>query len=85
MLVFSNDIELEPRAHREALSNVLSAIQNHASAWPFLKPVGRTEVPDYYDVIKYPMGMLVVVLFHQLHRHNNKVCVEQTIWVRSFS
>ncbi|XP_057293322.1 histone acetyltransferase KAT2A-like [Hydractinia symbiolongicarpus] len=53
----SHDFELEPSAHQEALSNVLTAVQNHASAWPFLKPVGRTEVPDYYDIIKYPMDL----------------------------
>jgi len=30
--------------------------QNHSSAWPFLEPVKKSEVPDYYDVIKSPMG-----------------------------
>jgi hypothetical protein len=31
-------------------------VKNHAAAWPFLKPVDKAEVPDYYDHIKYPMG-----------------------------
>ena len=31
-------------------------VKNHTSAWPFLKPVDRAEVPDYYDHIKFPMG-----------------------------
>ena len=35
---------------------IICCSQNHASAWPFLDPVPREEVPDYYDVIKYPMG-----------------------------
>jgi hypothetical protein len=30
--------------------------QSHASAWPFLKPVEKSEAPDYYDHIKFPMG-----------------------------
>ena len=25
-------------------------------AWPFLEPVDPDEVPDYYNVIKEPMG-----------------------------
>lgn len=27
-------------------------------AWPFLEPVDPNEVPDYYTVIKDPMGTL---------------------------
>jgi hypothetical protein len=33
-------------------------VRGHASSWPFLKPVDRAEVPDYYDHIKFPMGTL---------------------------
>lgn len=29
-------------------------------AWPFLEPVDPSEVPDYYAVIKDPMGELYV-------------------------
>lgn len=29
-------------------------------AWPFLEPVDRIEVPDYYAVIKDPMGKCIV-------------------------
>lgn len=38
------------------LKNVLNSVKNHSTAWPFLKPVDKNEVPDYYDHIKYPMG-----------------------------
>lgn len=31
-------------------------IQSHKSAWPFIDPVDASEVPDYYNVIKEPMG-----------------------------
>jgi len=40
------------------LANVmLVGGQTHASAWPFLKPVDKAEVPGYYDYIKYPIGL----------------------------
>ncbi|XP_052749924.1 histone acetyltransferase KAT2A isoform X1 [Galleria mellonella] len=50
---------LEPDAEPDlaALRNVLQAVKNHAAAWPFLKPVDKTEVPDYYDHIKFPMDL----------------------------
>ncbi|KAG6440336.1 hypothetical protein O3G_MSEX001186 [Manduca sexta] len=40
-----------------ALRTVLHTVKNHAAAWPFLKPVDKTDVPDYYDHIKYPMDL----------------------------
>ncbi|KAM3966079.1 gcn5 acetyltransferase [Aphomia sociella] len=50
---------LEPEAEPDlaALRNVLQAVKNHTAAWPFLKPVDKAEVPDYYDHIKYPMDL----------------------------
>ena len=30
-------------------------------AWPFTKPVDPNEVPDYYKVIKEPMGKWPVI------------------------
>lgn len=39
------------------LLHLLNDMQNHASAWPFLVPVNRDEVADYYDVIKEPMDL----------------------------
>ncbi|XP_049878355.1 histone acetyltransferase KAT2A isoform X2 [Pectinophora gossypiella] len=49
--------EPEPEPDLAALRSVLHAVKNHAAAWPFLKPVDKTEVPDYYDHIKYPMDL----------------------------
>ncbi|CCH60454.1 hypothetical protein TBLA_0C06610 [Henningerozyma blattae CBS 6284] len=43
--------------HYAAIQNILTEIQNHASAWPFLQPVNKEEVPDYYEVIKEPMDL----------------------------
>lgn len=38
------------------LKSVLNTVKNNSTAWPFLKPVDKNDVPDYYDHIKYPMG-----------------------------
>lgn len=39
------------------LMHLLNDMQNHQSAWPFLQPVNKDEVHDYYDVIKEPMDL----------------------------
>ncbi|OAA54173.1 histone acetyltransferase GCN5 [Niveomyces insectorum RCEF 264] len=43
--------------HFNALRRFLYQIQNHKQAWPFLVPVNRDEVPDYYRVIASPMDL----------------------------
>ncbi|PGH09588.1 hypothetical protein AJ79_05644 [Helicocarpus griseus UAMH5409] len=49
----------EPRhgRHFNALRRFLNQMQNHKQAWPFLNPVNRDEVPDYYNVITSPMDL----------------------------
>ncbi|KAL9932327.1 hypothetical protein V8E36_008806 [Tilletia maclaganii] len=42
--------------HHNLMRHVLIEMDNHASSWPFLNPVNGEEMPDYYDVIKSPMG-----------------------------
>lgn len=32
------------------------SLQAHKMAWPFLEPVDTNDAPDYYMVIKEPMG-----------------------------
>lgn len=44
--------------HYQVLQVLLSELQNHPSSWPFVQPVNREEVPDYYEVIKEPMGIV---------------------------
>lgn len=38
--------------------------QLHKSAWPFMEPVDPEEAPDYYKVIKEPMGKFQIYLFN---------------------
>lgn len=43
-------------AERAAMEKLLSDLQGHSTAWPFLQPVNAKEVADYYEVILHPMG-----------------------------
>lgn len=36
--------------------NIINKLRNNKNSWPFHKPVDFKEVPDYYEVIKEPMG-----------------------------
>jgi histone acetyltransferase len=39
------------------LLHLLNDMQNHNSSWPFIHPVNKDEVADYYEVIKEPMDL----------------------------
>ena len=45
------------------MRRILSDMQADPQAWAFLQPVSAEDVPDYYTVIKNPMGRLYVVQF----------------------
>ncbi|KAH8307051.1 hypothetical protein KR044_004017 [Drosophila immigrans] len=47
----------DPEKLAASFQSVLQSTRQHASAWPFLRPVTAAEVPDYYDHIKYPMDL----------------------------
>lgn len=34
--------------------------QTHPSAWPFMEPVKKSEAPDYYEIIRFPIGKVTV-------------------------
>lgn len=48
------------------MQRFLSDLKAHPLAWAFLNPVNADEVPDYYGVIKRPMG-LYQILSYILH------------------
>ena len=39
---------------------ILNFAKNESNSWPFREPIKQSEVPDYYDVIKEPMGILLI-------------------------
>ncbi|KAL4784898.1 Bromodomain-containing protein [Aspergillus varians] len=49
--------EPRPGPHCNELRHVLNQIQNHKQAWPFLHPVNKDKVSDYYIVITTPMDL----------------------------
>ena len=38
------------------MERLLADLQQHPLSWAFLQPVSSDDVPDYYDIIKEPMG-----------------------------
>ncbi|KAJ6920567.1 histone acetyltransferase GCN5 [Populus alba x Populus x berolinensis] len=38
------------------MRSLLKSMHDHVDAWPFKEPVDARDVPDYYDIIKDPMG-----------------------------
>ncbi|KAI0520726.1 histone acetyltransferase GCN5-like protein [Xylaria bambusicola] len=57
-----DELAREPRRgpHFNELHRFLSQIQFHKQAWPFLYPVNKDEVTDYYDVITSPMDLSTI-------------------------
>ncbi|XP_046397212.1 histone acetyltransferase KAT2A isoform X1 [Ischnura elegans] len=54
----SNDSKMsDSEGLLSVLKSILNQVKNHSAAWPFLKPVDKNDVPDYYDHIKYPMDL----------------------------
>lgn len=47
----------DPDKLAASFAAVLHSVRQHASAWPFVRPVTTADVPDYYDHIKYPMDL----------------------------
>ncbi|KAL6928699.1 histone acetyltransferase [Hanseniaspora valbyensis] len=54
--------------HFVPMQSILLDLQNNNSAWPFLQPVNKDEVQDYYTFIKNPMDLSTV----ELKLENNK-------------
>lgn len=54
-----DELAREPRRTPQfrEFRHFLYRIQEHSQAWPFLKPVDKDEVPDYYKVITSPMDL----------------------------
>uniref|UniRef100_A0A4W3GVY1 histone acetyltransferase n=1 Tax=Callorhinchus milii TaxID=7868 RepID=A0A4W3GVY1_CALMI len=47
----------DPDHLHNALKNLLAQIKSHPSAWPFMEPVKKSEAPDYYEIIRFPIDL----------------------------
>lgn len=55
------------------LDNVVSnKLKSMAEAWPFLKPVNKKLVKDYYNVIKRPMDLETISKKVSAHKYHNR-------------
>ncbi|KAH8751506.1 hypothetical protein BGZ57DRAFT_934464 [Hyaloscypha finlandica] len=54
-----DELARQPRhgPNHSQLLHLLNDMQNHQSSWPFLTPVNKDDVADYYEVIKEPMDL----------------------------
>lgn len=43
------------KQEEEELTRTLLS-QTHPDAWPFMEPVKKSEAPDYYEIIRFPIG-----------------------------
>ena len=69
--VFSVIRQSPKNADRIFMESALNDLIRHPRSWPFRDPVKASEVADYYDVIKQPMGIslfesLMIALTYQL-------------------
>ncbi|CAB52569.1 Histone acetyltransferase gcn5 [Schizosaccharomyces pombe] len=46
-----------PKPFFAVLEMLFTEMQNHPSSWPFMQPVSKEDVPDYYEVIEHPMDL----------------------------
>eukprot|EP01094_Clydonella_sp_ATCC50884_P002880 TRINITY_DN12202_c0_g1_i2.p1 TRINITY_DN12202_c0_g1~~TRINITY_DN12202_c0_g1_i2.p1 ORF type:complete len:793 (+),score=237.86 TRINITY_DN12202_c0_g1_i2:135-2513(+) len=52
--------EDEIRHLHKQFTDLVEILKHHNSGWPFLEPVDRDEVPDYYVVIKDPIDLSLI-------------------------
>ena len=79
-------------SHPHAIEHLIASYpQTHKMAWPFLEPVDPSDAPDYYRVIKEPMGeqqlakdtpSCFVLVFHAVQRcHLNNQPMSGQKWL----
>ncbi|KAK7005041.1 histone acetyltransferase KAT2B [Biomphalaria glabrata] len=68
--------QIDPDQLYNQLRTILQQVKSHASAWPFLKPVDKSEAPDYYDHIRFPMDLRTMG-----ERLKNKYYVHKSLFV----
>ncbi|OMO78410.1 hypothetical protein CCACVL1_14432 [Corchorus capsularis] len=56
-LIVSTDNATNQKHLTNFMRSLLKTMHDHVDAWPFKEPVDARDVPDYYDIIKDPMGL----------------------------
>ncbi|KAF4533073.1 hypothetical protein B566_EDAN002636 [Ephemera danica] len=67
-----NDESMDIETLTSQLRTILGQVKTHTASWPFLKPVDKNDVPDYYDHIKYPMDLKTMGDRLKNHYYGNK-------------
>ncbi|KAI1808955.1 Bromodomain-containing protein [Daldinia bambusicola] len=87
----TDELAREPRhgPYFNELQRFLSQIQFHKQAWPFISPVNRDEVPDYYnrltqDLYAMPRDLVsdLKLIFKKCRQYNNASTVYSKCAVR---
>ena len=61
LFVFFTTLHRSKSSDYHFMERVLKDLTGRSQVWPFLKPVNLSEVPDYYDFVKNPMGTFRVL------------------------
>eukprot|EP00798_Chlamydomonas_sp_ICE-L_P023517 gene23517-9040_t len=60
-LLFKEGVEdVNPSSLERFMSLIIDELSRMEEAWPFMAPVNPAEVPDYPEVIKYPMDLSLI-------------------------
>ncbi|CAH8850715.1 unnamed protein product [Trichobilharzia szidati] len=49
--------QMDEQSSQALCSQILDAVFKHKQSWPFRKPVDRSQVPDYYEIITDPVDL----------------------------
>ncbi|KAK9160752.1 hypothetical protein Syun_007093 [Stephania yunnanensis] len=68
---------VDSATYRQSLNNFMRSLikmmHEHPDAWPFREPVDPRDVPDYYDIIKDPIGESNARNISVLSLHNHRL------------
>ncbi|KAL8513701.1 hypothetical protein ACS0TY_012986 [Phlomoides rotata] len=57
----STDVTAHQKSLTAFMRSLIKAMHDHPDAWPFKEPVDARDVPDYYEIIKDPMGIFHII------------------------
>uniref|UniRef100_A0A7N6F8C2 Histone acetyltransferase n=1 Tax=Anabas testudineus TaxID=64144 RepID=A0A7N6F8C2_ANATE len=66
----------DPDVLYNMLKNLLAQVKTHPDAWPFMEPVKKSEAPDYYEIIRFPIDLKTMT-----ERLKNKYYVTKKLFI----